>query len=117
MTTRILLVEDEFLVRLTLAEALTDAGYTVLEAETAEAALAALGEDRVALLLTDLQLPGALDGYALAAALRHRLPGLPVIFLTGRPGDLPDAPGARQRMIAKPYLPSEICEAVRRMLA
>jgi DNA-binding response OmpR family regulator len=115
---RIMLVEDEFLIRLTLAEALTDEGFDVIEAASGEDALAALAEGggSIGLMLTDIQLPGLLDGRELAGRVRAKLPGLPVIFMSGRPDPLPDAGDAPQMMIAKPYLPSEVCAAVRRLL-
>jgi DNA-binding response OmpR family regulator len=116
---RIMLVEDEFLIRLTLAEALAEEGYEVIEAESGDEALAALDAagGPIGLMLTDIQLPGSLDGRALAGRVRERQPGLPVIFMSGRPDALPDAGGAPQMMVAKPYLPSDICAAVRTLLA
>ena len=114
---RLLLVEDEFLIRLTLAETLADAGYEVVEAEDADEALARLGESPVDLLLTDIQLPGPVNGNELAKRVRAVLPELPVIFMTGRPepgaGHLA---GKREVTISKPYLPSEVCAAIARLL-
>ncbi len=114
---RLLLVEDEFLIRLTLAETLQDAGYEVVEAEDADEALAHLATGPVDLLLTDIQLPGPADGKELAKRVRAILPELPVIFMTGRPepGGTRLA-GARELTIAKPYLPSEVCAAIARLL-
>ncbi len=113
---RVLIVEDEFLIRLTLSEVLADEGYQVLEAETADEALAILdATPDIAVLLTDIQLPGALDGRALVQRVRATRPGLPVIFMTGRP-DAMEGAGPRDMFVAKPYLPSEICKAVRTML-
>ena len=116
---RILIVEDEFLIRLTLAEVLADEGYEVLEAESGDAAIGLLEDSPdIAVLLTDIQLPGALDGRALAERARRSRPDLPVIFMTGRPDNFPGEKGAaREVYVAKPYLPSEICTAVKRMLA
>src|ERR1700712_2015620 len=88
---RVLVVEDEFLIRMTLAEALGDEGFDVIEAETGDAALPMLKSDpRIRLLLTDIQLPGVLNGKTLAQKAREHLPTLPIIFMTGRPdpGDL-----------------------------
>ncbi len=115
---RILIVEDEFLIRLTLSEVLVDEGYDVLEADTGDAALALLQhEPGVSVLLTDIQLPGSLDGRALVQRVREVLPTLPVIYMTGRPDSMTgQATGAREMYVAKPYLPSDICAAVRRML-
>jgi CheY-like chemotaxis protein len=100
----LLLVEDDPLVRMTLAEVLAEAGFAVLEAESAEAALDLVAErDDLALLLTDINLPGA-DGFALARAARRLRPNLPVVYASGRlsepdPGRaLPGAP-----FLAKPF--------------
>ncbi len=114
---RVLLVEDEFLIRLTLAEALTDAGYEVLEAETGDAALAVLEADpSIRLLLTDIQLPGQLDGLRLVARARAGRPSLPVIYMTGRPDRMGRMAGSGQDVfIAKPYLPSDVCAAAKRL--
>ena len=86
----------------------------MLEAEDGAAALALLhGDPSVALLLTDMQLPGRMDGHALAAEARKTRPDLPVIYTSGRP-DV-SARGPRDVFLAKPYLPSDIISAVRRM--
>ena len=115
---KIMIVEDEFLIRLTLAEALTDEGFEVVEAANGDEALSALRDNPgIALLLTDIQLPGQLDGVALARAARQHLPRIPVIFMTGRPDSLSrDATSPGDVVIAKPYLPSEVCATARRLL-
>ena len=116
---RILIVEDEFLIRLTLAEVLADEGYEVFEAESGDDAVAILREQpSIAVLLTDIQLPGTMDGRGLAALARQRNPDLPVLFMSGRPDTMNAEPrGANDFYVSKPYLPSEICAAVRRMVA
>jgi DNA-binding response OmpR family regulator len=113
----VLIVEDEFLIRLTLAEALTDAGFSVLEAETASDAFAALeSHPDMALMLTDIQLRGGTSGVELVQSIRAEMPELPVIFMSGRPDSLSGIePSARDAFIAKPYLPSEVCAAARRL--
>ena len=113
-----LVVEDEFLIRLTLAEILADEGYVVLEADSGDDALKLLQSDpAIAILLTDIQLPGSLDGRALVRRAREDRPDLPVIFMTGRPPASGDgSSGIEATYVAKPYLPSEICNAVRRLL-
>jgi DNA-binding response OmpR family regulator len=115
---RVLIVEDEFLIRLTLAEVLADEGYTVIEAETGDEAVKLLeAGPPIDVLLTDIQLPGQLDGKALVRHVRTTQPDLPVIFMTGRPDTMEGrGPDAKEIYVAKPYLPSEICAAVRRML-
>ncbi len=113
---RLLLVEDEFLIRLTLSETLVDDGFEVVEAEDGGAALALLAQQQpIALMLTDIQLPGALDGHALAERARSTRPDLPVIFMSGRP---PDAPPASRldTYVSKPYSPAAVSATVRRIL-
>jgi DNA-binding response OmpR family regulator len=113
---KVLVVEDEFLIRLTLSEALEEAGFVVMQAETGDEALSMLDQDGLALLLTDIQLPGNVDGHALARAARTRSPLIPVIFMTGRPDAMLDASNSSPDVyIAKPYLPSEVCAAARRL--
>ncbi len=117
VTKKLLLVEDEFLIRQTLAEALVEQGFDVIEAGRADDALRVLqAEPEIALLLTDVQLPGDMDGVQLASALRQFVPELPVVFMSGRPDRLEsvvDSP--RDAVIIKPYLPSEGCRAARRV--
>ena len=78
---RVLLVEDEMLVRMTTAAMLADLGHDVLEAETGAEALARLGGD-VDLVVCDLGLPD-MDGLALVSRVRERLPAVPVIVASG----------------------------------
>ena len=113
---RLLLVEDEFLIRLTLSETLIDDGFEVVEAEDGGAALALLAQQQeIALMLTDIQLPGGLDGHALAAKVRSLRPGLPVIFMSGRPAGAP--PTSRlDTYVSKPYSPAAVSATVRRIL-
>ncbi len=114
---RVLVVEDEFLIRMTLAEALGDEGFEVLEAESGDAALPMLEADPgIRLLLTDIQLPGVLNGRMLAQRARERTPTLPIIYMTGQP-DPGDAPSPLDVFISKPYTLNDICEAARRLTA
>lgn len=113
---RILVVEDEFLIRLTLVEALGDEGYEVLEAESGDAALPMLAEGGISLLLTDIQLPGSMNGRALAGLLRQDMPDLPVIFMTGRPDQAFEMASPRDVFIAKPYTLNDICAAAKRLV-
>jgi signal transduction histidine kinase/DNA-binding response OmpR family regulator/CHASE3 domain sensor protein len=81
-TLRVLLVEDDPLVRMTTADLLADLGHEVWQAGSATAAMQEL-RSPPDLLITDCGLPD-MDGLALAARLRERYPGMPVVMATGR---------------------------------
>ena len=80
----LLLVDDEPLVRMVAAEHLEDLGYTVLEAGDAKEALQVFdGNSSIALLITDVGLPGGMNGRQLAEAIREKRRDLEVLFITG----------------------------------
>ena len=79
---RVLVVDDEVMVRTVTSKLLRVRGYDVVEADGGEAALARLDEAPVDLVLTDLSMPG-MSGRELAAEVRRRRPALPVLLLTG----------------------------------
>ena len=102
----VLLVEDEAQVRHAAAEALRDLGYQVLEASTGPAALELLQDRRrrVDALVTDVGLPGGLNGRQVAEAARLERPSLPVLFITGYAGSvLKDQLAPGMEMIGKPF--------------
>ncbi len=113
---RLLLVEDEFLIRLTLSETLADDGFEVVEAEDGETALALLEQqDSIAMMLTDIQLPGRFNGNALAEKVRLTRPDLPVIFMSGRSQEAA-SPNPLDTYVNKPYSPSALSATVRQIL-
>ena len=80
----ILVVDDEPLVRMLAVEELQDLGYSVIEAEDAPSALRLLNSNRqISLLITDVGLPGGMNGRQLADAARGNRPDLEVLFITG----------------------------------
>ncbi len=103
--THILLVEDEAALRVAVAEQLSDAGFTVTQAESGEQAVASLIEFAFDLVLTDLRLPGIGGAGVLEAAL-ERYPEIIVIMMTGF-GTVKDAVEAIKRgaadFITKPF--------------
>jgi DNA-binding response OmpR family regulator len=115
----VLLVEDEFLIRLSLTESLLDDGFEVIETQTAAEAIAIVRSDvPIAILLTDIQLGGDMDGVQLARIAREARPDLPVIYMTGRPrSEEPGRHSPRESFIAKPFLPSELAALARSMIA
>jgi CheY-like chemotaxis protein len=112
----VLVVEDEFLLRLVAVELVEDAGFQVLSAASADEALSIL-ETRgdVWLLFTDVQMPGSMDGLSLAHAVRDRWPPVELLVTSGRyhigAGELPD----RGRFIAKPYDRETLSQAFQEM--
>lgn len=104
----LLVVEDDFLVRLTLVDALSDGGFEVLEAADAKEALTLVCDrDDIAAMLTDINLPGGSDGFALARAARVIRPALPVVYASGRYGSAAEGQAVDgSRFLAKPFTPS-----------
>jgi len=79
----ILVVEDEFLIRFMLSDELRDAGYQVIEACDATEAVAVLKTVQPDLIISDVRMPGPLDGMGLLALVRETTPALPVIIISG----------------------------------
>ncbi|WP_194788768.1 PAS domain-containing protein [Pseudomonas sp. UFMG81] len=91
---RILLVEDQAALRTVIADVLEDQGYQVVACENGPSALARLDDGYVPdLLISDIGLPGGLDGRQVAQASRARHPGLPVLFITGYDESAAEADG------------------------
>ena len=100
----VLLVEDESLMRMMAADLLSDEGYRILEAANADEALSLLDlHPDVRVLFTDVDMPGTLDGFALARIVDMRWPGIGIIATSDKAspgrGDLP----SKARFIQKPY--------------
>jgi len=99
---RILLVEDEMLVRELAREDLSDAGFDVVDTTDGDRARAMLEEGRgVDVLFTDIRMPSQLDGWQLATEAKRLVPSLKVLYASGLDDDAQVGHG--ERMIAKPY--------------
>lgn len=111
-----LVVEDEFLIRINAAEMIEEAGFEVVEASNADEAVAIL-EARldIAVVFTDIQMPGTMDGLKLARAVRDRWPPIHIVATSGlvdvREGDLPNG----GLFLPKPYSPSQIISTLREL--
>src|ERR1700722_2890400 len=80
----ILVVEDEVLIRFVISEYLRDVGFQVVEAGSADEALEYLGTlNEVALVFSDVRMPGSLDGIELSQRVRLLYPYLPMILASG----------------------------------
>jgi len=111
----ILVVEDEVLVRFMLAGELRTAGYKVIEAVNADEALEILAHDiDVSLVISDVRMPGSMDGLALAKKVRIRYPQIRIIFASANvPNiDVVDHDG----LFLKPYAASKIVNHVKTLL-
>jgi CheY-like chemotaxis protein len=101
----VLLVEDEPLVRMTAADELDDAGFRVLEARNADEALVVLEahSDEVQVLFTDVNMPGSMDGMALAERVYQRWPHVLLLISSGYARPHPDEIPDHGRFVPKPY--------------
>jgi CheY-like chemotaxis protein len=114
----ILVVEDEAMVRMLLAESLRDAGYRVIEASNAADAIATLTEQTsVDVVFSDVRMPGELDGFGLARWVKRHIPGMRVLLTSGWDGEgrsasrCSDAP-----LVNKPYSQRQVIELIDSLL-
>lgn len=81
----VLVVEDEMLLRMRAVDMVEDAGYASVEAMDADEAVAILeSRSDIALMLTDIQMPGSMDGLTLAHAVHERWPPIKIILVSGQ---------------------------------
>lgn len=114
----VLIVEDDPLIRWSGAETLEDAGFEVLEAGSAAEALALLeSHGRVRVLFTDVDMPGQMDGLALARVAAQRWPYMHIIVASGRREPQPRRMPENGRFVAKPYAPEQIARDIDAWLA
>ncbi len=114
----LLVVEDEVLLRMMIADVMEGLNYKVLLAQSGAQALAMIDDGaRFDLLLTDIVLPGDVCGFELAQLVRDQFPTMPVIYSSGYPGggDV-DMGGIEAPMLEKPAGPSELAQLVHRTL-
>jgi CheY-like chemotaxis protein len=111
---RILVVEDDPLIREFVVETLREEGYDVIHAANGEEALAWCKRQAADVLVTDIRLPGKVDGWQIAERCREHNPRRPVIYATGfSPVAARPVPGSLS--LQKPYCPEEIVQGVRRV--
>lgn len=107
----ILVVEDNVLVRALVADALRSACYSVVEADSADEALAYLSAGgQVDLLLTDVEMPGRFNGLELARQFHRAHPTSPIVVTSGHVQ--PEAAEVPSRFIPKPYDPEQVAKIV-----
>ncbi|QCJ00581.1 response regulator [Agrobacterium larrymoorei] len=112
----ILIVEDEVFIRHDLMDFFEDRGFVVFEAEDADHAIAVLEANPIIqIVLTDIQMPGSMDGLRLAHYVRDRYPPTVLVIASGAvkvtDSDLPD----RAMFVAKPFDPRFILRQIERL--
>jgi CheY-like chemotaxis protein len=113
----ILVVEDEMLLRMRAIDMVEDAGFTSIEAMDADEAVAILeSRSDVALIMTDIQMPGSMDGLKLAHTVRQRWPPIKIILVSGqlKLADI-DIP-TDSRFFGKPLEAQEVIAELRNMI-
>jgi two-component system, response regulator PdtaR len=112
----ILIVEDEALVRLSAVCMLEDAGFRMIEATNSDEALELLTADSdVQLLFTDVNMPGTIDGFALARQVRDRWPHIGIMVVSAKQEPQPDELPAGSRFEQKPYCPDTVVKHAREL--
>lgn len=113
----VLIVEDEAIVRLELVDRFEGLGLIVLAAENADEAIVLLDtRPDIALLLTDIKMPGSMDGIRLAHHVRDRWPPVKIIVLSGMLNTQLCQLPAESVFLSKPYHPEVLEQALARML-
>jgi CheY-like chemotaxis protein len=110
----ILIVEDEPLLRMLAVEVVEEAGFVALETGDADEAVALLeSRSDIALLFTDINMPGSMDGLKLAHAVRDRWPPIKILVVSGQvrlqPAELP----SNSCFVVNPYRAAAMVEELR----
>ena len=114
----VLIVEDEFLLRMDAVDMIAAAGFEVVEAANADEAIEIL-ESRpdITVVFTDIQMPGSMDGLKLARAVRGRWPPIKIIATSGHVHigeiDLPEG----GRFLPKPYSSEQVTGVLRELIS
>lgn len=113
MSLSVLLVEDDQILRTLTADAITLLDITVIDCGSAEHALSVLeSSSSIALVMTDIRMPGCMDGLDLAQVIWSRWPALPVIITSGHTTALDGLP-ANATFLAKPWTIDQLHQAIR----
>jgi two-component system, response regulator PdtaR len=114
----VLIVEDEPLIRMGTVYLIKDAGFEVYEAGSADAAIALLElHKEIRLIVTDVDMPGSMDGLKLAHYVRGRWPPVKIILTSGHVKVTEETLPSGALFIPKPYDPAEITHKIRELVA
>ena len=110
----VLVVEDEALIRMNAVQIVEDAGFAAVEACNADEAIGILeSRDDIRAVFTDINMPGSMDGWKLAHAIRGRWPPFHLIVTSGLSVPNKDQMPPRGRFIGKPYTAAQVTAALR----
>lgn len=112
----VIVVEDEFLIRAMLSDELRNVGYLVIEACDAHEALSVLKTITPDLIISDVRMPGPMDGLGLLEQVRKTMPTLPVIIISGHLHPAQALVEGATQFVAKPYLLEAVVLAVQEAL-
>lgn len=117
----VLVVEDEVLIRLVIADYLRECGYKVYEAVNAQEAIAMLQSPEVAvdIVFSDVQMPGDMDGFALSRWIRANKPGVQVILTSGveRSANIAATLCEAGPLLEKPYPSQDVVDRIKQLAA
>jgi two-component sensor histidine kinase/DNA-binding NarL/FixJ family response regulator len=114
---KVLVVEDEMLLRMRAVDIVEDAGFTAIEAMNADEALAILeSRSDVDLLFTDIQMPGSMDGLKLAHAVYERWPSIKIILVSGKLLPTDSERPTDSRFFGKPLEVKQMIVEIREMI-
>ncbi len=117
----VLVVEDEVLIRLVIAEYLRECGYRVHEAVSAEEAILILQAPEVSIdiVFSDVEMPGEMDGFGLARWVRSNMPETQVLLTSGaeRSADIAGTLCEAGPLLGKPYPTQDVVDRIRQLAA
>ena len=114
---KVLIVEDEPLVLMDTADQLSDRGFVVIEASNADEAIFQLSNHPdIAVVFTDIDMPGTMDGLKLAAAVRDRWPPIKIIITSGHRRVSKDDLPSDCRFFDKPFRADEVASVMIEMV-
>ncbi len=112
----VLVVEDEVFIRMSTVATLEDAGYSVLEARNSADALQVLaGHDEISLIVTDVQMPGGMDGLGLVAQVQREHPVIRALVVSAHACAKEAFKAGAAAFLPKPFLAQSILRAVNDM--
>lgn len=114
---KVLVVEDDEILRMCTANVVADAGFMTVEAANADEAIAILeSRSDIALVFTDIQMPGSMDGLGLAQTVHDRWPAIKIILVSGRVELSERDRPVNSRYFQKPFAMKQMIEGLQDMI-